>query len=608
MNKNIKIMIFSFLVSTMFFTTKVHAASKMQRLSGQDRYETAAAVSKNGWNTSDYAIIANGEDFPDALCASPLAKSYNAPILLTSKDFLNAETEKELIRLKVKKVIIIGGNGVVGNSVANKISSLTYTGQVQKIDCERIWGQDRYETSVAVAKRLGNFTEIAVASGENFPDALSIAPFAAKRGMPILLSSKNDLSEKVTSFIEGKKIEKSYIIGGPGVISDSVVNKFPLKERVYGQDRYETNIKTIKRFEENVDLNKIFVALGENFPDALSGSAIAAQNSSAVVITYSDPMNVTRDYIYKSKNKISTMYFIGGTGVLPDYISKVLTLNREQGNTSFNISNNGYTAWNSGYTFDAYTDTFLKLIGDNGTRVDIIGTQYPESINVLGDYVYYMDTRLTKKAYRLNLNDLVLEVINDVDAPENLYAYGKYVYYTNLSDRGNIYRMDLDGSNRTKLTDEGSCRYINVTDNYIYYVQNAAQYGGGNIYRMNLDGSGKTLIKSGNNSFMNVYEGSIYFTDGLEGHGLYKMNIDGSSVTKLTNDESYYINISGDTIYYMNNSDNGSMYSIKIDGTDRKRLTDEKAYNINISGDYIYYKTDLDFGETHKIKISENSL
>ncbi|WP_123053909.1 DUF5050 domain-containing protein [Clostridium sp. JN-1] len=47
---------------------------------------------------------------------------------------------------------------------------------------------------------------------------------------------------------------------------------------------------------------------------------------------------------------------------------------------------------------------------------------------------------------------------------------------------------------------------------------------------------------------MNVYEGSIYFTDEQDGNGLYKMNTDGLNVTKLTNDESYFINISGDRI------------------------------------------------------------
>lgn len=605
MNKKIKLSIklCFVLIPVMLFTSKVQAAPQLERLSGQDRYGTAAAVSQNGWNTSDYVIIANGEDFPDALCASPLAKLYNAPILLTSKDSLNVETEKELIRLKVKKVIIIGGSGVVTDNVVNKISNLTYTGQTQKIEYERIWGQDRYGTSLAVAQRLGNFSEVAVASGENFPDALSIAPFAAKREMPILLSSKNSVSEDVASFINSKKVDKSYVVGGPGVISDSVVNKFPSAERIYGQDRYETNIKIIKRFGQDVDLSKTFVALGENFPDALSGSAIAAQNSSAVVITYSNPLSITRDYIYENKNNIGTMYFIGGAGVLPDYIAETLTSNRHQGNTAANISNNGYTARNSGYTFDAYSDTFLKMIGDNGNRIDIIGTQYPESINVLDNYVYYIDTRLTKKTYRLNLDNLVLESINNVDAPENLYVYGKYIYYTNLNDRGNIYRMNLDGSNRTKLTDEGSCRYINVTDNYIYYVQGAVQYGGGAIYRMNKDGSGKTLIRSGNNAFMNVYGDSIYFTDEQDYRSLCKMSIDGTNFTKLTNDESYYINISGDTIYYNNKCDNGNMYSIKTDGTHRTRVTNEKAYNINISGNYIYYKTDFESGETHKIKI-----
>lgn len=60
-------------------------------------------------NTSDYAILVNGENFPDALSASVLAKKYNAPILLTGSSSLDDTASNQLTRLKVKKVFIVGG-------------------------------------------------------------------------------------------------------------------------------------------------------------------------------------------------------------------------------------------------------------------------------------------------------------------------------------------------------------------------------------------------------------------------------------------------------------------------------------------------------------------
>ncbi|MDP4179169.1 MAG: cell wall-binding repeat-containing protein, partial [Bacillota bacterium] len=84
------------------------------RIYGTDRFETAAKIADKGWTTtSDYAVIATGEDYPDALCASPLAKKYNAPIILTETNKLSDSAQKELKRLSVKTVFIVGGTGVV---------------------------------------------------------------------------------------------------------------------------------------------------------------------------------------------------------------------------------------------------------------------------------------------------------------------------------------------------------------------------------------------------------------------------------------------------------------------------------------------------------------
>jgi len=79
MKKNLKFFkLLGYLSSAAFassiYTTKAFASDTVIRLAGQDRYETAAQISTKGWNQSDYAILSSGENFPDALCAAPLAK------------------------------------------------------------------------------------------------------------------------------------------------------------------------------------------------------------------------------------------------------------------------------------------------------------------------------------------------------------------------------------------------------------------------------------------------------------------------------------------------------------------------------------------------------
>ncbi|WDC84177.1 cell wall-binding repeat-containing protein [Caloramator sp. mosi_1] len=76
------------------------------RVYGTDRIKTAVAVSQTGWDEAEYAVVARADDFPDALSAGPLAKKYDAPILLTYKDRLNEEVEIELLRLGVKMCLL----------------------------------------------------------------------------------------------------------------------------------------------------------------------------------------------------------------------------------------------------------------------------------------------------------------------------------------------------------------------------------------------------------------------------------------------------------------------------------------------------------------------
>lgn len=307
------------LISTFFtgsFLGKVRAATNITntRINGNDRYETAAKISQAGWvNTSQYAIIATGEDFPDALCAAPLAKKYAAPILLTNNSNLNSYAEAELKRLNVTQVIIIGGIGVVSQNTENQLISLG-------INIKRIAGSNRYETSKKVAEEMGTNSKVVVATGEDFPDALSISSIAASNGFPILLTKTNSIPEEIKSYLSSNTFAVSYVIGGPGVINDSVLTGLQNPKRLYGNNRYDTNIAVLKEFYTSLNLSNVYIATGKDFPDALATSALTPITASPLILMGATPEASTKDYIKTNISLINNSTEIGGPSIIPDAI------------------------------------------------------------------------------------------------------------------------------------------------------------------------------------------------------------------------------------------------------------------------------------------------
>lgn len=305
--------------------TTATSALKGTRLYGSNRYETAAEISKAGWNSSDYVVLASGESFADALCAAPLAKKLNAPILLTEKKALDPAAKAELKRLNAKHVVIVGLYGAVSKSAEDSAKAITG-------DVRRIGGADRYETSSLIAKELGTSSEVAIASGEDYPDALSIASVAASEKMPILLTGKNALPVKVADYINTNKagITKTYIIGGVGAVSEAAAKAAGTNEvRLGGKDRFETNAEVLENFEDELNFKNIYAAVGNGaegsgFADALSGAALASKTSSPIVLVYKDITGKTVDMLTKELAPKKNVVALGGTAVVPDsIISKI---------------------------------------------------------------------------------------------------------------------------------------------------------------------------------------------------------------------------------------------------------------------------------------------
>ncbi|MGL4731149.1 MAG: cell wall-binding repeat-containing protein [Clostridium sp.] len=270
----------------------------VRKVYGKDRYETAAQVSREGWWGSDVAIIANGLGFADALCSTPLSKAIDGPILLTAPGSLPTATKNELRRLGVKRVYVVGGNGAVNTSVENEIRSMG-------IATSRLGGANRYDTSLEIAKELNryvNINDVMVISGEESTqgaDALSAAPLAALNNMPMLLTSKDSIQNNIESWIKLKYPDNTYVIASSKTVNDKAIDNLPRIQRIYGKDRYDTNLKVLDKFNFYLEYENVYLAQGTppGTVDALTTGPLAAKKSSPLILVSDKVLSSQKSYL-----------------------------------------------------------------------------------------------------------------------------------------------------------------------------------------------------------------------------------------------------------------------------------------------------------------------
>lgn len=246
----------------------------VNRINGGNRFETSALISESGFESAEKVIITNAREFADALAGVPLAHQYNAPILLAQGNGLREATVNEINRLGAKEAIILGGEIAISKEVEESLQALG-------LSTRRLAGDNRFETAEIIADELLELTSsdtAVVVDGFEFADAMSIAPFAAREGLPIYLSRSNRLTSKDAL----NKYDETIIIGGEKAITTDVESQLNNPTRISGDNRYETNINVMKHF--GLDATELYVATGLDFPDALTGSLLAAKNNSAVAL------------------------------------------------------------------------------------------------------------------------------------------------------------------------------------------------------------------------------------------------------------------------------------------------------------------------------------
>lgn len=243
-------------------------------ISGKDRLETTAAVSREGWHSAHTVILAREDDFPDALAGTPLAHMYGAPILLTSRDYLVPGAREEILRLGPEKVILLGGEAALSYDIEGELRKMG-------IAVERIGGANRYDTARLIAHKVSpDPKKVMVVNGENYPDALSAAPYAAFNGYPILLTRSSSLPPETREVLE--KARSTIVVGGTSAIKEELMGHFPGATRIAGGDRYETSLEVARQL--GLDTRSLLLASGQDFAGALTGSVLAARGINPVIL------------------------------------------------------------------------------------------------------------------------------------------------------------------------------------------------------------------------------------------------------------------------------------------------------------------------------------
>ncbi|AHF08087.1 S8 family serine peptidase [Desulfitobacterium metallireducens] len=194
--------------------TELQSQYSVRRLGGANRYATAQQIANELGMTGE-AVVVNGDNFPDAISMSSIAAQYGVPILLTAVNDLPQETDQLLRQLAVTGTVVVGGKGVIS----------THTFELLP-NSFRLAGQDRYATAAQVLKAFppqGGMTFLA--TGENFPDALTGGVFAALNSTNLVLVSPTGLNGGEQNVLQGWSGKKVFAFGGKGVVSDSLLDQ-----------------------------------------------------------------------------------------------------------------------------------------------------------------------------------------------------------------------------------------------------------------------------------------------------------------------------------------------------------------------------------------------
>lgn len=174
---------------------------------------------------------------------------------------------------------------------------------VTSAEVTRTQGATRYDTAVELSRAyFAKANSAVLCTGQNFPDALSAAPWARLLRAPLLLTRKDSVPDSVIAELGRLGVSNVWIIGGEAAVSSAVTDQledegFSVNRELQGVDRYNTSRLIAYRIYDALGSDDrpfsgyAFFANGNSFADALSVAPVAASRYTPILLvnTHSVP-------------------------------------------------------------------------------------------------------------------------------------------------------------------------------------------------------------------------------------------------------------------------------------------------------------------------------
>jgi putative cell wall-binding protein len=300
----------------------VTSGMTVSRISGESRYDVANAVALTAFPYhADTVFIATGTKYADGLSAAPAAIAAHAPLLLTTTDSLLPSVSQTIARLSPKTIVIVGGTASVSAGVEQSLRQLAPI-------VIRVAGADRYATSQLIANYAFGQTGAStayIATGTNFPDALSAGSAAGSASAPVILVNgpAPTISTQTSALISTLGTSTVKIAGGPVSVSEGVQNTLSAQAsttRLSGADRFSTGAAINK--DAYSTSSTAYLASGLNFPDALAGSALAGLTRAPLYVV--PPTCVPQDVLNQLQAlSVTKVVLLGGPAALNSSVANL---------------------------------------------------------------------------------------------------------------------------------------------------------------------------------------------------------------------------------------------------------------------------------------------
>ena len=198
----------------------------------------------------------------------------------------------------------VGGTARGGDAVVPAVDVVAVAAVSPDPTVVRLDGPERIATAIAASRDAypdGTARAVVLARADAFPDALAGGPLAAAARGPLLLTPTDTLPDAVAEEIERVLGDGGivHVLGGPNAVSPAVeaaAGRLAAEVRRHGgNDRFETAVAIAR---EVGDPERVFVATGGDFPDALAAGAAAAHTDGVVVLTAGSALPAaTRAYL-----------------------------------------------------------------------------------------------------------------------------------------------------------------------------------------------------------------------------------------------------------------------------------------------------------------------